>query len=582
MKEIKAQQSINDIWTSGLEISYESFSNWADQINRTQPFLVVHPRTSQQVASIVTWAYSVGKYVRVQGHRHSYPPITVSEQDDPSKVILLDFKRHMTRMRMGSVGINAGPGPHTSSRMATVITETGATMESFMTFAERNGYGIVMSPIIGGDATVGGVLAIGGHGAAIPALNEPLVGPGYSFGSVSNLIVEMKAIVWDPHTRRYVVKIFTRSDPEIAALIVHVGRAIITEVSLMVGQNYNMRCVSRIDVPAWELYAHPNNATGLRTFDALSDIAGRVDIIWYPFAENPWLKIWEVSERKPDTAKVTTGPYNYQFNSTLDNPQTPGPVFGPQTVRNLERGLTQTRTWDIWGPSKDTILYYNRTKSPLVYSGFVILTNRRNMQQIFYEVGEFYRNLLNEYGSRGQYPIDQYIKMRACGLDNPEDTRIPGAVAPILSPTGPMRSRPDYDVGVWMNTLTTTRRPFSDEFMRRFEEWAYTRYNGRDGLARPEWSKNWGHTNQAPFTSSSFIHEIIPRVFGIEEWNHAIGTLDKLDPHHVISNELLRTMMVPYSGGGGGGHFGVTNPRYDDNQHGSFLSKFPRWDSFLH
>lgn len=159
---------------------------------------------------------------------------------------------------------------------------------------------------------------------------------------------------------------------------------------------------------------------------------------------------------------------------------------------------------------------------------------------------EFYVNLLNEYASLGRYPIDQYIKLRVTELDDPRETFIPGAVAPDISPTSPIPTRPDFDVGVWMNTLTTTNRAYSNEFMREFEQWAYRRYNGTDALVRPEWSKSWGYTKNHAFADQIFLRETIPRVFGIDKWNHAINVLDKYDPHHVISNRFLKVLMVPY------------------------------------
>ncbi|CAL8107591.1 unnamed protein product [Orchesella dallaii] len=472
--------------------------------------------------------------------------------DDPSKILLIDLTRHMTKLRIGSRAGGTGTGQRLNNggRLNTVVAETGATMDALFRFSEENNLGLVMAPIIGQDATIGGVLAIGGHGAGIPALNEKLQGPGYTFGSVSNTILEFKAIVWNNRTNRYLVQTFTRSNPDTAAFIVHVGRAIITEVTLMVGPNYNYRCVSYTNIPGRELFAHPANSRGLRTFTSFMDDVGRVDVIWYPFVQSPWLKIWSVEENKPRNSTFIDEPYPYQFDSTFLNPQTPGTVFGPLSLERLERGLTQDNRWDIWGRSKNTILHYNRTTTPLSYSGYVVLTNRANVQLVLHEISEFYLKLLDEYGARGIYPIDNYIKLRVTGLDDPRETGVNGAVGPLISPTSPMPSRPDFDSGVWMNTLTTTGRPYSDEFMRKMEDFAYLRFNGNDAIVRPEWSKNWGHSDAAPFGNQYFLKNTIPQVFGVQEWNRAIAILDKYDPHQVISNSFLRELMVPYGGRG--------------------------------
>jgi hypothetical protein len=52
---------------------------------------------------------------------------------------------------------------------------------------------------------------------------------------------------------RYELKIFDRSHPECKAFLTHLGRAFIVEVTLRVGINHNLRCVSYVNIPAAEL-----------------------------------------------------------------------------------------------------------------------------------------------------------------------------------------------------------------------------------------------------------------------------------------------------------------------------------------
>lgn len=509
-------------------------------------FLVLYPRSSNQVAAIVNWAYQARKNVRVQGHRYSSSPIVVSDKDDPAHVVIMDFTRYINKLRIGSLSVMV---PNTSSitNANTVIAETGASLEDFLSFSEQNGLSLATAPSIG-DATIGGILAVGGHGVGMPPFVENLEGIGYTYGSMSNSITKFEAVVWDEDAQKYTVKTFTRTDPDSSAFLVHLGRAIITEVTLLVGNNYNMRCISRVDIPGSELFAHPRNSSGLRTMSSFLAEYERMDVIWYPFVTSPWVKIWEVVKTKPAGSRPVRHPFNYQFHSTLDNPQSPGTEFGPESMENLIRGLTETRAWDIWGLSKNTILFLNRTSMSLVHSGFVVLTNKGNIQYVLHDITDFYVHLLNEYAEREIYPVDQYLQLQVTGLDDPRDIPVPGAVVPDISPTSPIRSRPDLNVGVWVNTITTTRRPYSHEFMKRFEEFAYVRFNGRDALVRPEWSKNWGHSTTGPFGNPAFIQETIPEVFGAEKWNHAIETLNKHDPHHVISNKFLSELMVSFQG----------------------------------
>ena len=46
-----------------------------------------------------------------------------------------------------------------------------------------------------GDITIGGALAIDAHGAALPANGETQVS-GSTYGSLSNLVTSLTAVVW--------------------------------------------------------------------------------------------------------------------------------------------------------------------------------------------------------------------------------------------------------------------------------------------------------------------------------------------------------------------------------------------------
>jgi FAD/FMN-containing dehydrogenase len=96
-----------------------------------------------------------------------------------------------------------------------VRTQTGATMDAVLTFLEAAGLGLVAHPAPGG-LTVGGVLAIDGHGTAILGRGEHRR-PGEGFGSVSNLVLSLTAVVWSERYRRYVLRTFARDDPRAEA-----------------------------------------------------------------------------------------------------------------------------------------------------------------------------------------------------------------------------------------------------------------------------------------------------------------------------------------------------------------------------
>ena len=79
--------------------------------------------------------------------------------------------------------------------------------------------------------------------------------------------------------------------------------------------NYNLRCLSRTDLPASTVFAAPN-ANGSDPANSFGDFlakTGRIEIIWFPFSANPWVHLWEVAPQKPAASLPAAGPYNYPF-----------------------------------------------------------------------------------------------------------------------------------------------------------------------------------------------------------------------------------------------------------------------------
>ena len=70
-------------------------------------------------------------------------------------------------------------------------------------------------------------------------------------------MLSLTAVVWDADSDAYVLRTYTRDDADGAALLTHVGRALVTEFVLRVGANSSLRCLSRTDIPAGELFAAP-------------------------------------------------------------------------------------------------------------------------------------------------------------------------------------------------------------------------------------------------------------------------------------------------------------------------------------
>jgi FAD/FMN-containing dehydrogenase len=463
---------------------------------------------------------------------------------EPAAVVLVDTTRHLSRMRL------AGSGP------AAVVTQTGATMEELLGFLEDAGLGLVAHPAPG-DLTVGGVLAIDGHGAAVPARGEHRT-RGESFGSVSNLVLSLTAVVWSERRRRYVLRSFDRDDPACASLLTHLGRTFVTSVTLRAGPLRRVRCVSYTDVPAAELFAAPG-ASG-RTFASFLEASGRVEAIWYPFTDAPWLKVWTVSPRRPAGSRVVRAPYNYPFSDTLPDPEqreirqqvlsnpSGAVALGQESYADTVAQLSAEQSGDVWGAAKDVLLYVRPSTLRVTANGYAILTRRRDVQRVISDFVGRYREVVARYRAQGLYPLNMPVEIRVTGLDHPRDVGVDRAQPALLSALSPRADHPQWNVAVWLDILSLPGTPAANRAYRDIERWVFAHYRPPYAAVRPEWSKGWAYTPRGAWTNRSIIERSLPDAFRVARppdrtWDAAVRTLDRLDPHALFTSPLLRSLL---------------------------------------
>lgn len=371
-------------------------------------------------------------------------------------------------------------------------------------------------------------------------------------------MLSLTAVVWDADSDAYVLRTFGRDDADCAALLTHLGRALITEVVLRAGANTNLRCVSRTDIPAAELFAAPGGDSGGRTFASFLDEAGRAEAIWFAFTEFPWLKIWSVTPSKPLTSRRVTSPYNYPFSDNVptvvadlagrivsDAAWYLAPVLGNAQFTAAAVGLTATLSADIWGPSKNTLLYIKPTTLRVTANGYAVHTSRAEVQGVVAEFTAFYRELLTTYAARGSYPVNGSVEIRVTGLDEPSDADSTDARAPLLSALRPRADHPEWDTAVWLDVLTLPGTADAAAFYRELERFLLTTYDGGHALTRVEWSKGWAYTDEAAWSDQEVIGSAVPASFDDGEgpdWEQTAGVLDRLDPHRVYDNAFLRQL----------------------------------------
>jgi FAD/FMN-containing dehydrogenase len=527
-----------------IPLYQQAFQNWSGEILLDDAWTCA-PQTDNDVVTLANWAYPLGYQVRARGMMHNWSPLVMPVGYTGANLVLADTTRFLT-----AVTVQGSGSP------ATVTAQTGVTMDVLLQDLENAGLGLTAHPAPG-DITIGGALAIDGHGTAIPAAGESII-PGHTYGSISNLILSLTAVVWSPSQGQYVLQTFERSDPAIQPLLTHLGRTFVTEVTLQVGANSRLRCQSFVNVAASALFGAPGSSS--QTFDSYLDKSGRVETIWFPFTSAPWLKVWTVTPHKPLFSREVSTPYNYVFADVI--PQTLSdlikeilagdvaitPTFGQAELDIVATGLLATLTADIWGWAKNLLLYVKPSTLRVTANGYAVLTNRANVQQVINDFTTYYESQVAAYQAEGNYPMNGPVEIRVTGLDTPADVEVTSAKSPQLSALRLRPDQPNWNVAVWFDILTMPGTPYSNQFYRGIEQWMFTNYTGRYATVRPEWSKGWAYTPTATWADPTMLTSTIPNALRIgqsvgDNWDSALAALNTYDPYRVFSNAFLDSFM---------------------------------------
>lgn len=534
-----ARASTPSRFPAGIEVGLTNFKNWCGAID-VPKLWTCKPESAHDVVRVVNWARRHGWKVRAKGSMHGWSPLTVTADTvSRSKIMLVDT----AHLRHLSLDHHDGPRLHAGA---------GATMLEILTHLQRHGLGWTSVPATG-DPTIAGALTIGAHGAALPAAGEQRAF-GHTYGSLSNLVMSMTAVVWDERHHEYRLRTFHRHEADVGALMVHLGRAFITDVTMRTGVEQPLRCVSYLDIPLNELMAAPGSRG--RTFESFIEQSGRVESIWFPFTESPWLKVWSVAEKKPKSSRHTLGPYNYVFSDAVAEPISApvdelvkGSSSGTIAFSQAEYdaavvGLTALDAYDLWGPSKDTMLYIASSTLRFDENGWGIACRREDIQRILHMFSGFYQSLLADYQAAGRYPMNGPVEVRACGIDDPNDVAMPGAQSSALGSTAPRVDHPEWDAVLYVNPLTLPGTAGEYRFYRAIEQWLVNTFDGTWAAARPEWSKGWAFSDSAAWADQAMLRHRIPKIVNAGRhrdrgFTWAQARLDALDPHRVFGNGFL-------------------------------------------
>ncbi len=538
----KAAISSPTNFPSGIDLYQQSFVNWAQQIDIPDVWYCA-PSSAAEVVTVANWAYQNGYQLRAVGEGHNWSPLVMAPGESASNIVLVNLADSLT-----SISID------TSSSPVTVTVGAGTTMNALLTALQNDGYGFTTVPAPG-DLTIGGVLAIDGHGSAIAATGETRV-PGTTFGSLSNTIQSLTIVAWNGS--EYALQTFSRTNSAIAPFLTHLGRTIVTEVTLEVGANQNLQCQSLTSIPVSTLFAAPGDA-GSDSYASLVAASGRVEAIWFPFTTNPWVKIWSRKPTQPSGTTAVTSPYSYTFANDITTAESDfisdivdGLTFVTPAFETLQEsivaiGLPASDTSNLWGPSMDTLLYVLPTTLRVTAGGWTILTSQASIQQVVYDFYTKYNSLLNSFQDNLEWPMNGPLEIRVTGLDQPSEAGVSGAVTPLLSALTPRPDQPDWDVAVWIDMLTIPGTANSLAFYEQMEQWLFSHYTGSYAAVRPEWSKGWAFSSSGAWTNTTMLTTTIPNAINAgqaqDNFQVASAAFDTYDPHRIFVNSFLNTLL---------------------------------------
>ncbi|YAL84404.1 cholesterol oxidase substrate-binding domain-containing protein [Dermacoccaceae bacterium W4C1] len=505
-----------------INLHRKVFQNW-DKTITTDALWTSTVRSPEEVVKVVNWAHGAGYTVRPRGFGHSWSPVVLDDRTSAStKVVLVDTTRLSSMSMVDS---------------STVRVQAGVEMQPLLAYLAQQGRCFIGAPAPG-DVSVGGVLAVNGHGTNLPGPQESST-PGATYGTLSNTVVELTAVVWDKGAYR--LKTFHRTHADIGALLVSLGRTFITEAVLKTVPNYTIRCRNYTHLSYRTLFAEPGSA-GPNSLSALLDKHGRVGLIWFAMTETPWVQVWDVAPRKPLLSRWVGGPNNYAFADNL--PDAVADLIGQVTrgawhltpvATNAQLtaaavGLTALGARDMWGEAKNFIHFVKPTTLKVSAGSHVVITRRADVQKVVHGFTQHYLDLINEFRREGAYPANNTCEIRVTGLDRAEDIGVAGAQQALLSGAAPVPGRPELDTAVWLDVLNLPGSPRTNDLFQKLDQW-FIDLPEDVGVARPEWAKRFGNGPQGPWTNTAELQDWLPGQ--VPGWDAAVEIFERLDPHDV-------------------------------------------------
>ncbi|HEY9667330.1 MAG TPA: cholesterol oxidase substrate-binding domain-containing protein, partial [Coleofasciculaceae cyanobacterium] len=432
------------------------------------------------------------------------------------------------------------------------IVSPGSSMLEFSEGLANQGYYLCI-PTAPGILSVGGVVAIAGHGSGVPsAASDSLDIPDYAFSTVSNQMVWMDVIAYNSTTGQYELTRVSRNDPPTsekwAAMACSLGKCFSVRMAFLVYPLQKGNLKARIlqlnhFIQAGTLLGADGTAEG--SLQYLAQNYGGLEPIQFPtysraFYEGKdfvWTKTWsyhptnsdfttvKVFHQDPITKKTVASnldqswysevnqPFNYPATAGISCTESVAIIDGvknlPATTPLLTGASAATTGKDnvtgggysgipvgngktgFWSDKNLNVYYFVEPDTLRAYDwSYGVLCHIEQIQGVVNTFHTVSLQLLQEFENKGDYPLMTAGEVRLVGLDSSPAN---GWSYPALSTASPgllpTGIAATNMVCVYLSWLSSAVQPTYWEFCSQLEDLLF--FGANPALGDYPWAPEW-------------------------------------------------------------------------------------------
>jgi Cholesterol oxidase, substrate-binding/FAD binding domain len=483
------------------------------------------------VVDICNWAAKQGWAVRPVGNHHNWSPLVLGGDTEGANVVLVNTA--------GLSGTSFSPGSPPRVTLGAGVTIDEAT--AYLQQQDNRGSGAApgytfLNFTAPGVITIGGALAVGAHGTGVPLGSEPELD-----GTLSNLVTSFTAVVAQ-NPGQYGLQTFDRTGPDAAAFLVNLGRAFITSATMAVVPNYYLQ-VTNLYPETDTLFQPPSRNPDPKSFSQLVQTYGRVEVIWFPFTDVAWVKVWARQDKA--VQPQVPGPYNYPWTNNLAQWESDAIAFGLREASlltpyflqggNLAALINAPEGAQLNGTARDLLLYIKPTAARYSMIGYTLQVSLDHLQAASCDFFTKLKGSIEDAAAEWRYPVNGPVEIRVTTTDKVSALGVSGAAPATLSVCNPVDE--SADVVLWVDSLTFPGTAGSGEFYQAFEQWLLTEWgHGYRKAVRPEWSKGWAYSAAGPWTNQQTMAALASLYPGFAD---AAATFRRFDASNIFTNPFL-------------------------------------------